>query len=142
MMETEKYRFYVLVHSHLSTMQKGVQAAHCVATLVERTISGAQKISHEAYQSVMQWAREDRTLIILDGGNSDDLYSFADFLVATKCKFPRAIFYEDQKTMCGMMTAVGIVVPESFMIEEEQRAMQFDSPNMIWEAIHSRHLAR
>jgi hypothetical protein len=139
MMETEKYRFYVLFHSHLSTMQKGIQAAHCVAEMLAST--KLLKRHQKQYEMISQWADTDKTLIVLDGGNSDQLFQFADFLGLTKCKFPRALFYEDQETMCGLLTAVGIIIPDSYMDNEQQDYLEGKDPDMLYSAIRSRRLA-
>lgn len=56
-----KTRMYVLVNGSLSQMQKGIQALHAV---VEYGIEHPT----EEYQ---QWATEDKTVIVLDGGTSN-----------------------------------------------------------------------
>ena len=64
MREKVKYRMYGLVPYNISPIQQGIQFGHAV---VEYSIG--RYGSHDDY---IQWAKEDKTFIILDGGTTND----------------------------------------------------------------------
>ena len=64
MSETVKYRMYGLVPYNISPIQQGIQFGHAV---VEYSIG--RYGSHDDYK---QWAKEDKTFIILNGGTTND----------------------------------------------------------------------
>ncbi len=64
MREKVKYRMYGLVPYNISPIQQGIQFGHAV---VEYSIG--RYGSHDDY---LQWAKEDKTFIILDGGTTND----------------------------------------------------------------------
>lgn len=59
-----EYRMYGLVPYNISPIQQGIQFGHAV---VEYSIG--RYGSHDDYQ---QWAKEDKTFIILNGGTTND----------------------------------------------------------------------
>lgn len=64
MREKVKYRMYGLVPYNISPIQQGIQFGHAV---VEYSIKSYG--SHDDYK---QWAKEDKTFIILNGGTTND----------------------------------------------------------------------
>ena len=64
MREKVKYRMYGLVPYNISPIQQGIQFGHAV---VEYSIG--RYGSHDDY---IQWEKEDKTFIILDGGTTND----------------------------------------------------------------------
>lgn len=64
MREKVKYRMYGLVPYNISPIQQGIQFGHAV---VEYSIG--RYGSHDDYK---QWAKEDKTFIILNGGTTND----------------------------------------------------------------------
>lgn len=103
-----KYRLYCLTNYYLSSLQKGLQTAHVVSELANRAV--ANSAVKKVFES---WASDDRTIIILNGGNSAKLQSFQRFLVDSNCPWPWAAFSEDEASLGGAMTAVGVILPES-----------------------------
>ena len=57
------------------------------------------------------WLSVHKTLICVNGGNNKSLNDFYD-LIRYQKQFPVAVFHEDQDSMAGMLTCVGIIVPE------------------------------
>lgn len=94
-------RFYAATNMYLSSIQHGIQAAHCVAEMI------VHRSSHE----VIDWAENHKTLICVNGGNNKSLSDFYD-LVRYQHQFPVAKFHEDEASMGGMLTCVGIIVPK------------------------------
>jgi len=120
----EPTRTYVLCHTWLSPIQKGVQATHAVADMIARH---SKIIVEEAnqlyYQTVLgKWVYGDKTLILLEGGNSQELSDFYSLLtnsyitghrVDNKDKIFFSKFHEDTESLNSSITAVAVVLPES-----------------------------
>lgn len=102
------YRLYCLTNMYLSSLQKGLQTAHVVSDLAL-----AARMDSEVDQVFNAWASQDRTIIILNGGNSVGLERWEQFLREYCQRWPWAAFREDQQSLNGAITAVGIIVPES-----------------------------
>lgn len=103
-----KYRLYSLTNMYLSSLQKGLQTAHLVSDLAL-----AAQMDSEVDRVFNAWASEDRTIIILNGGNSASLERWEQFLREYCQRWPWAAFREDQQSLNGAITAVGVIVPES-----------------------------
>jgi len=97
-------RFYAVGNMYLSSIQQGIQAAHCVAEMLMQPYSDRRAMMQE-------WALNHKTLICLNGGNNKSLNEFWE-LVRYQKQFPVAKFHEDEQSMAGMLTCVGIIVPE------------------------------
>ena len=100
------YRLYSFVNFYLSSIQQGVQTAHLVANMfTDPWQTDAQKtILHE-------WAKKDKTLIILNGGASVDILEKIARLTLER-EFPTGSFAEDADSLTGLVTCCGIVLPE------------------------------
>jgi hypothetical protein len=96
-------RFYAVGNMYLSSIQQGIQAAHCVAEMSRLWMSN---------KMVSDWIVTHKTLICLNGGNNQSLNEFYEFVQYQK-QFPVAKFHEDEQSMAGMLTCVGIIVPET-----------------------------
>jgi hypothetical protein len=100
-------RFYAVGNQYLSSIQQGIQAAHCLGELVKKYGSDNKDIS--------SWLHSHKTIICLNGGNNARLGEFFDFLLAGRHKntYPYAFFTEDEQSLGGLLTCVGVLVPES-----------------------------
>jgi hypothetical protein len=102
-------RAYFFVNSALSGIQKGLQVAHCVADLFANfEDEGTHDLTGT---TLLNWAAEHKTIIVLEGGFHADLMEIADSFQGNYDHF-WAAFREDDETMNEMMTAVGIILPE------------------------------
>jgi hypothetical protein len=114
-MSAQEYRFYSFVNMYLSPMQKGIQTAHAVSEMFSyyEVLSG---LPSEELLSYSDWAREDKTVIVLDGGNQNGLFALYDDLVDIiknhKVNIPVIKFHEDVQSLNGALTAVGILLPK------------------------------
>ena len=99
-------RFYAVGNMYLSSIQQGIQAAHCVAEMM-----ASENLHRERTLSIIDWAHDHKTIICLNGGNNKSLNDFYD-LVRYQSQFPVARFYEDDESLGGLLTCVGIIVPE------------------------------
>ncbi len=102
-----KTRLYSLVaHHYLSPLQCGLQTAHAIAELSVNT--------YQNMDLYHQWARDDKTIIILGASNHAGVENACIQFqrLATKIGLPFSIFYEDRQSMNEMATATAIIVPE------------------------------
>ena len=95
-------RFYSAGNMYLSSIQQGIQAAHCVGEMSKLILGNVM---------VSKWLHEHKTLICVNGGNNESLTQFYD-LVKDNPWYPVAKFHEDEASMAGMLTSVGIIIPE------------------------------
>ena len=95
-------RFYAVGNMYLSSIQQGIQAAHCLGEMV---------LEHTGNKMFEDWLSVHKTLICVNSGNNKSLSDFYD-LVRYQKQFPVAKFHEDEQSMGGMLTCVGIVVPK------------------------------
>lgn len=106
-----QYRFYSFTNMYLSSIQKGIQTAHAVSEM-SKTVYPTN-IANDAYSN---WAKFDKTIIVLNGGNQAMLQMVYDFAVPFGKRFdlPVVKFHEDEQSLNGALTAVGIVLPSSW----------------------------
>ena len=85
----------------MSQLQLGLQTAHCVAEMA------LQK--NEMFEI---WAKMHKTIVILNGGNCESLKNLREYLIHPMNLFPYASFEEDEASLNGAITSVGIILPE------------------------------
>jgi len=97
-------RFYSAGNMYLSSIQQGIQAAHCVGEMALRIVGN---------KYVSEWLTEHKTLICVNGGNNAALFELHTlFTDARNPGYPVAHFREDEASLGGMLTSVGIIVTE------------------------------
>ena len=99
-----QYRLYCLTNMYLSGIQKGIQTAHVVSNM-------ANNFSNDTI--FRDWASFDKTIIVLNGGNCKSLHAFEDVISNGGHDFPYDWFNEDEESLNGAVTAVGIILPAS-----------------------------
>ena len=103
-------RFYAAGNMYLSSIQQGIQAFHCLGEMVGKYSSS--KIGEVHANTVFhEWLTDHKTLVCLNGGNNASLTEFYN-LICDNPLYPVAKFHEDEQSMGGMLTCVGIIVPE------------------------------
>jgi len=101
-------RFYGFGNYYLSSLQQGLQSAHCVGDLFAKHYKNKKKL-----KKVYDWAQNHKTMVLLNGGNSKQLQDLFDELKSIKgMKLPFVKFHEDEQSLGGALTYVGMVVPE------------------------------
>lgn len=133
-------RLYVWVNFYLSSIQQGIQTAHVVHSLF---VKYPMETSHFESGSILwEWAKNDKTIITLNGGAMPDIEEAFNLLLSLRVPYqdvvlPIECFYEDA-SLKGMMTSFGIVVPQCFydakLIKNEKEDCDvyvFDEPT--WE---------
>lgn len=101
-----QYRMYAMVLRQLSPMQKGIQSLHAVVEYSEKMKSG--NIDVNIKKAYNKWAKEDKTMIVLDAGTSVDLINAIYELI--QLNVPHAVFYEPD--LYGMNTVVCFLADE------------------------------
>lgn len=101
-------RLYSFVNAnYLKHVQHGLQTAHALAEMYEKYgFSLESNLLHD-------WARNHKTIIILDGGDCFDLHDIVKFLIKNdkKLNLPFSYFKEDARSLHNALTAVTVVVP-------------------------------
>jgi hypothetical protein len=101
-------RFYTLINFYLSSIQQGIQSAHLVHELLLRYMfasTGAAKLAFD-------WAQGHKTIIVLNGGDNEALLQ-ARMVLEAQHQYPTAFFRESERSLEGVLTGVGVVLPES-----------------------------
>jgi len=93
------YRMYCLVLRQLSPMQKGIQAAHSI-------VEYANKFPHD--EEYKEWAKFDKTIIVLDAGTSFDIEEIIGQLDEHKVDY--AVFKEED--LNSITTSIAILVDD------------------------------
>lgn len=100
------YRMYSMVLRQLTPMQKGIQSLHAVVEYGEMVKSG--NIDTTVKKAYNKWAKEDKTMIVLDGGVSDDLIEATWFL--SDNNIPFTVFHEPD--LYGVITSICFLADE------------------------------
>lgn len=101
-----EYRMYVLSERHLSPVQKAIQGAHA---LVE------YQLEHGDTDEYKQWSKNDKTLIVLDGGNYDDMEN--DIVTLKDLGYKLSTFCEPD--MNNMRTSYALIADERVWDKEK-----------------------
>lgn len=126
-------RFYGFGNYYLSSLQQGLQSAHVVGDLL--TNYPAKSVQNKMAYT---WAKKHKTMVLLKGGNSAQLQAIFDKfknLTRRGMKLPFAKFHEDEQSLGGALTYVGIVVPEKYYVAGAQvRSMKKEDAIQFFKA--------
>ena len=104
-------RGYFFGNYYLSSIQQGIQAAHCTADMAMK-YSSHRGEDLESWQTYCDWAQHHKTMVLLNGGNQASLNELAWFFNSVDNIFPWEQFFEDEQSLNGCLTCVGIILPE------------------------------
>lgn len=99
-------RMYIMIHRIFSGIKAGAQAAHVAAEIVRKNTMATDELR----AMTSRWAGSDRTIIILDGGDSHKMGELLRTLQGSP--YPFGYFCESPKYAKGLLTGVGIIMPE------------------------------
>ncbi|QEQ95012.1 hypothetical protein pEaSNUABM56_00236 [Erwinia phage pEa_SNUABM_56] len=102
-----KTRLYSIVNQYISGIHAGIQTAHAVHELFVKYPQG----TNSATNLLWDWAVQDKTIIVLEGGYQSNLERIFELAKAVK-SLPSAKFHEEQAALNGALTAITIVLPE------------------------------
>lgn len=103
-----KTRMYCVVNQYIAGIHAGIQSAHAIAEVFRDYTPAKTK----AGKLVLEWADEDKTIIVLNGGYQSSLQSLCEKLIPVSATYPWASFCEEKDALNGAMTAVAVVLPE------------------------------
>lgn len=122
-------RLYTLCNAYLSSIQQGIQSAHVTHELFLKYPRPDGPLYGKADNVLWSWARDHKTMIVLNGGINADLVKLREFLTYSSTQLgntlgfsqglPWATFNEDGDSLGGILTCIGIVVPEIFYSAEQ-----------------------
>ena len=116
-------RLYTFCNYYLSSIQQGIQSAHCLAEMFVRYADLSP-----ANDMLFNWARNHKTIVILNGGNNEELrntFATLQRLCQVLDYYPLAIFNEDASSLNSAVTCVGVIVPEKiYMYNEYERELR------------------
>ena len=102
-------RFYTFVNYYLSSIQQGVQTGHAAVDIV-RCYTHKEYSDNLRRSFVEDWADNHKTFIILNGGNFQSLQNTLEIVKASD--YPYISFSEDEQSLNGMLTTVGVILPD------------------------------
>lgn len=105
-----KIRLYSVVNQYMSGIHAGIQTAHAVAEMMY-AYGVSLRPQEKAVQLCDQWARNDKTIIVLDGGYQSNLERIYGLMKEVR-SLPSAKFHEEEAALNGALTAVCIILPE------------------------------
>lgn len=104
-------RAYFFGNMYLSSIQQGIQAAHCLAEIYETT-----RMDQDKTLMVKDWATNHKTMILLNAGYSEEIRSIYQFLFYKDNPYPFARFRESTEALDNALTCAGIILPEKIYV--------------------------
>lgn len=101
-------RGYFWGNMYLSSIQQGIQSAHCMSEMFIKY----QYTSSPHPLILSDWASHHKTMILLNGGYSETLRTLLTMFRKDSNPYPFASFNEGQDALDGALTCVGIILPE------------------------------
>ena len=108
-------RAYFFGNLYLSSIQQGIQAAHCISDIfVEYSSNNNDDKQYDTskYEYLSTWAKSHKTMILLNGGFSSSIEQLSDFFNHPENPYPCGMFREDDDALNNAITCAGIVLPE------------------------------
>lgn len=111
--ENTELRMYAFNNMYLSHIAAGIQTAHTIAEMCADYLPslGGGMRSGDAVM-LHEWARNHKTIIVLNGGMQSDLEDMYEFLSSTENSYPFGKFHEEQAALNGALTNVGVILPD------------------------------
>lgn len=110
-------RLYSFTNMYLSSVQKGLQTAHMVSKMSVAITDPATVSVANMYS---EWANVDNTIIILNGGSDAKMHDILYHkILPFRMELPVGFFYESKEALNGVLTSVGIIVPETLLMRDE-----------------------
>lgn len=133
-------RYYGFGNYYLSSIQQGIQNAHVISTLSVKYEHGSRQDS--VYR---EWAANHIVTVLCNGGNSksiQEMYDLFEDLSKQGMPLPFAKFHEDNQSLDGALTAVGIVVLKRHYEFDSDFLPSHVTEDMFLEFISSRDIAK
>ena len=107
-------RAYFLTNMYLSSIQNGIQPAHCLGNMFVKYRNTAinEMNPQDKRDSLYDWAENHKTMIVLNGGYSSVIRDLCLFLSDDQNPYPWDYFCESEEALDKALTCAGIVLPE------------------------------
>ena len=109
-------RLYTFTNFMLNTISQGIQPGHVGIDLAVKYRNSNEYTSRGEADLFWEWAKNHKTLISLNGGNHAGVLEKYELLQKlskeTSFPMPFCAFYEDQETLGGLLTSVGVILGE------------------------------
>lgn len=116
-------RLYTFINCYLSSIQQGIQTAHILGEMCRKHRTHIQGLALDNY------LQNHKTIIVCNGGNNAMIEDLIGFFNRKDNQFQIACFHEDKESLCGALTGVGILLPESIYGAEEKWTEFVDDTN-------------
>lgn len=112
-------RCYHFCNMYLAGVHAGIQSAHAQHELAMKYLGDGfntemfdSEFPHvQAAFSLVDWAKNHKTIILLNGGMQGDILKMEQFLDGCNDRYPHASFREDEYALNGALTNVCVVLP-------------------------------
>jgi len=101
-------RGYFWGNMYLSSIQQGIQSAHCLGDMFVKYQNSVDADIDILYD----WAENHKTMILLNGGYSETLRVLLEMFNDKRNPYPFTSFNEGKDALDGALTCVGIILPE------------------------------
>lgn len=117
---TEELRLYTFTLYQLSPIQQGIQAGHAAVELAMKCYR-EQMILRQGtnFRKYHDWATNWKTMVLLNGGDLNELRETSDFFTTGSNPFPWATFYESEDSLGGCMTSIAVILPARIFLTAE-----------------------
>ena len=107
-------RAYFVGNMYLSSIAQGIQAAHVLGEMFDKYQHSANQFQDDTIQTqyLYEWVDLHKTMILLNGGYSENLHKLYEFFSSEENPYPFAKFHEGQDALDGALTSVGIILPD------------------------------
>lgn len=110
-------RCYHLNNFYCQNIMAGIQSAHAQHELMLKYLDPLNEEAKSPYHqpqihSYLEWARNHKTIIVLNAGMQSDLQSWVEFLAPLTHPYAWARFHEAEEALNGALTNVAVVLPE------------------------------
>jgi hypothetical protein len=98
----------------LSSIQQGIQSGHAAMELVNKYYDNQNPtyvVDEHNWEVVLDWIQNDKTIVCLNGGNSESMFEWEKFLNTYENPFPWVSFHEDESSMEGILTSIALILP-------------------------------
>lgn len=146
-------RFYSYVVMYLEGIHAGIQTAHVQGAIASKYRALAQEEdsldlvnskNHRKLSTYHEWESKHLVTQVYNGGYMSSLEQRYDdlSLYADKFTLPIAKFHESREALGGVLTSVGIIVPERFYSTAARNADPESNEGAFYRLLHNCKHAR
>lgn len=109
-------RAYFFGNMYFAGIHAGIQSAHTLSEMFVKygNAPSTGPDGNQQWLILNHWAAEHKTMVLLNGGYSEELRSLISFFEDDRNPLPWAYFNESIEAADGCLTCVGIILPEEF----------------------------